>query len=319
MPQDVRSDSRNVNPSNPISINARVPPKHREGNHHPMGISPKSPVLHFSFNPHAIGNRLLHDDPSHHRIHHHQLSRSWVPASPWENQQKKKKKKKSKKDKNNNNNNNNNNNQNNQNNSYHKKKKKIDYGSDQEAFIHPTRQTSVFLSTSVGSHRAHSYKSSPLLSQRPYQSKYARLLPPLHPVPSNSLSLKDIPSLFTQKSPILPTPQSNISINYNQFPKPGSKLDLLAEDVNKDQIKEEIVQSTWKPVLIRALVLILISIVGMGPFFAYDSVAALATRLEDKFNLSADNVGMLFSAYSAPNVVFIIFSGFVVDKYGTNK
>lgn len=317
----MRSNSGNINSSEPISIS--LPSAEEQGSYYhnqqrrnQFSSLPKpSPVLHFSFNPHAIGSRILNED-SHRQSQqsdraHERLSRSWVPSTSLsEHMINKRNHRKSK----------------------NLKKEKRDHPHHphhNDSGIHATRQSSSFIGSSFGaqiysssydSHHPSSHSTHKNQSVKP--KRYSSVdLNNYHnnnknnPLEyNNALSLKDIHSLRLERIPSSP------SIQF-----PSGKESIKSSEPLSDNVEDDIPSdnrartATLKLVLLRGIVLLLISIIGMGPFFAYDSVAALATRLEDHFRITADSVGMLFSAYSAPNVIFIIFSGFIVDKYGTNK
>lgn len=63
----------------------------------------------------------------------------------------------------------------------------------------------------------------------------------------------------------------------------------------------------------RILALALISIMGFGCTFCFDSPAALQTDLKAALNLTQTQFMGLYTAYSAPNIVMCVIGGFLVD------
>lgn len=71
--------------------------------------------------------------------------------------------------------------------------------------------------------------------------------------------------------------------------------------------------------LYRFVILFFASMVTYGSYFAYDSIGALQPLLEENLGISATQNGMLYSFYSWPNLIFLIFAGFLIDRIGTKK
>jgi len=71
--------------------------------------------------------------------------------------------------------------------------------------------------------------------------------------------------------------------------------------------------------LYRFTVLFFVSLLPFGSYFAYDSIGALAPILLDKMGITHTQIGLLYSFYSWPNVVFVFFAGVLLDKIGTRK
>ena len=73
-----------------------------------------------------------------------------------------------------------------------------------------------------------------------------------------------------------------------------------------------------------------ISFTTFGLFCAFDAVAALesyltkvksdlrvALLISKDLNLSSVEFGLLFTLYSLPNIVLVLFGGILIDNYGT--
>jgi len=73
---------------------------------------------------------------------------------------------------------------------------------------------------------------------------------------------------------------------------------------------EEVSQVSWTK---RLLALALISTMGFGVTFCFDSPAALQTDLKEALNMTQTQFMGLYTAYSAPNVIMCIIGGFLVD------
>jgi len=63
----------------------------------------------------------------------------------------------------------------------------------------------------------------------------------------------------------------------------------------------------------RILALAMISIMGFGCTFCFDSPAALQTDLKQALNMSQTEFMLLYTFYSAPNIVMCVVGGFLVD------
>ncbi len=69
----------------------------------------------------------------------------------------------------------------------------------------------------------------------------------------------------------------------------------------------------------RMMILTCISFISVGSYFAYDSISALEPYLKKDFSMSTFQFGLLFSVYSLPNTLLLIYSGFLIDQMGTKK
>ena len=69
--------------------------------------------------------------------------------------------------------------------------------------------------------------------------------------------------------------------------------------------------------LIRWGVLLFVSLAMFGNYYIYDSIAPLATALEEQLGFSSTQLGMLNAIYSAPNIIMVLIGGILVDRLGT--
>ena len=65
--------------------------------------------------------------------------------------------------------------------------------------------------------------------------------------------------------------------------------------------------------------LFLISMAAMASYFAYDCIGPLTPLLKEKLSLSATQVYWLYSIYSVPVIIFVVFGGLLADKLGVKK
>lgn len=57
----------------------------------------------------------------------------------------------------------------------------------------------------------------------------------------------------------------------------------------------------------------------VGNYFAYDSIGALAPLIIEEMGIGREQIGMLYSFYSWPNLVMVFIGGFLIDRFGTRK
>lgn len=69
--------------------------------------------------------------------------------------------------------------------------------------------------------------------------------------------------------------------------------------------------------LYRYTILLIVSFLTFGSYFAYDSIGAIAPLLREKLAFSQEDIGLLYSWYSYPNFVMVFVGGFLIDKIGT--
>ncbi len=69
--------------------------------------------------------------------------------------------------------------------------------------------------------------------------------------------------------------------------------------------------------LYRFAILISVSLMLVGNYFAYDSIGALTPLIIDGMQIDREAIGMLYSFYSWPNVVMVLIGGFLIDRFGT--
>jgi MFS family permease len=71
--------------------------------------------------------------------------------------------------------------------------------------------------------------------------------------------------------------------------------------------------------LYRFSILIFISLLVLGSYFAYDSIGALENTLMVELNLDRSTIGTLYSAYSVAAIFIVFFGGMLYDKLGPRK
>lgn len=67
----------------------------------------------------------------------------------------------------------------------------------------------------------------------------------------------------------------------------------------------------------RFLILLSVSLMLVGNYFAYDSIGALAPLIIDNMGLDREAIGMMYSFYSWPNLFMVFLAGILIDRYGT--
>jgi MFS family permease len=69
----------------------------------------------------------------------------------------------------------------------------------------------------------------------------------------------------------------------------------------------------------RFTILLFISLLTFGSYFAFDSIGALATTLIQAIHLDRGDIGNLYSAYSIAAILTVFIGGVLIDKLGTRK
>jgi MFS family permease len=67
----------------------------------------------------------------------------------------------------------------------------------------------------------------------------------------------------------------------------------------------------------RFLILLFVSLMMVGNYFAYDSIGALAPLIIDDMQIDREAIGMMYSFYSWPNLVMVFIAGLLIDRFGT--
>ena len=65
--------------------------------------------------------------------------------------------------------------------------------------------------------------------------------------------------------------------------------------------------------------LIFCCLLAFGPYFCYDTPAALENEIESLFQISTTQYGYLYSVYAFPNLVLPLVGGVLYDKLGARK
>ncbi len=69
----------------------------------------------------------------------------------------------------------------------------------------------------------------------------------------------------------------------------------------------------------RFTILIFISLLVLGSYFAYDSIGALENTLMAELKLDRSTIGSLYTAYSVAAIAIVFFGGMLYDKLGPRK
>ncbi len=69
----------------------------------------------------------------------------------------------------------------------------------------------------------------------------------------------------------------------------------------------------------RFTLLFFVSIIIFGSYFAYDTIGALTPAIIKGMNIDREQIGILYSIYSWPNVIMVFFGGILIDRIGTKK
>ena len=69
----------------------------------------------------------------------------------------------------------------------------------------------------------------------------------------------------------------------------------------------------------RFVLLLFISFLTFGSYFAYDSIGALAPTLIKELDLGRETIGSLYSAYSLAAIFIVFFGGMLIDRLGPRK
>ena len=71
--------------------------------------------------------------------------------------------------------------------------------------------------------------------------------------------------------------------------------------------------------LYRFTILLFISLLVFGSYFAYDSIGALETTLMKELHLDRSTIGNLYTAYSVAAIAIVFFGGMLYDKLGPRR
>ncbi|MDE3032025.1 MAG: MFS transporter [Acidobacteriota bacterium] len=71
--------------------------------------------------------------------------------------------------------------------------------------------------------------------------------------------------------------------------------------------------------LYRFTILLFISLLVLGSYFAYDSIGALETTLMQELHLTRSTIGNLYTAYSVAAIAIVFFGGILYDKLGPRR
>jgi MFS family permease len=69
----------------------------------------------------------------------------------------------------------------------------------------------------------------------------------------------------------------------------------------------------------RFTILMFISLIVLGSYFAYDSIGALGPTLIEALHLDRSTIGNLYTAYSVAAIIVVFFGGMLYDKLGPRR
>ena len=71
--------------------------------------------------------------------------------------------------------------------------------------------------------------------------------------------------------------------------------------------------------LYRFALLLFVSMLTFGSYFAYDSIGAIENILIPALGISTGTIGSLYSAYSIAAIAIVFFGGVITDRLGTRR
>lgn len=98
-------------------------------------------------------------------------------------------------------------------------------------------------------------------------------------------------------------------------------LTLLTPWPNEDPTMTPAIPGAFHPStrFYRFTILVFISLLVLGSYFAYDSIGALETTLMRELSLDRSTIGNLYTAYSVAAIAIVFFGGMLYDKLGPRK
>lgn len=69
----------------------------------------------------------------------------------------------------------------------------------------------------------------------------------------------------------------------------------------------------------RFTLLVFVSMLTFGSYFAYDSIGAIENILIQALGISTGTIGLLYSAYSIAAIAIVFFGGVITDRLGTRR
>jgi MFS family permease len=69
----------------------------------------------------------------------------------------------------------------------------------------------------------------------------------------------------------------------------------------------------------RWAVLIAMAMATFGSYYAFDFIGPLAPLLTRQLHFTDSNIGLLQAIYSFPNIVMVLFGGWIIDRIGAKK
>ena len=67
----------------------------------------------------------------------------------------------------------------------------------------------------------------------------------------------------------------------------------------------------------RFTILIFVSLLSFGSYFAYDVIGAVAPSLIEELGVSRTTLGSMYTVYSIAAIISVLIGGFLIDRMGT--
>ncbi len=80
----------------------------------------------------------------------------------------------------------------------------------------------------------------------------------------------------------------------------------------KARVEDTVIKLRW-------IVLLIMGIVVFGAYYAFDAISPIASYIINDMGISRAQYGLLFSYYSLPNFIMVLFGGILLDKIGIRK
>lgn len=71
--------------------------------------------------------------------------------------------------------------------------------------------------------------------------------------------------------------------------------------------------------LFRFTILIFVSALTFGSYFAYDIIGAISPTLVEELSISRGTIGAFYNMYHVAAILFVLIGGFLIDRMGTRK
>ncbi len=90
-------------------------------------------------------------------------------------------------------------------------------------------------------------------------------------------------------------------------------------DLHQEHPQESVGLLHPKHAFFRFSILIFVSALSFGSYFAYDIVGAIAPTLIEELGASRGTIGTFYTMYHVAAILFVLIGGFLIDRLGTRK